>query len=1271
MRRAINFLFNLGTDIESKKLSIAFLLDLSGSMQGEPLEKVKLALSNILQPLVKFNSNPLSKDKIPSANQVLLMTFETEVQKVCPWVDEENFDFFRECLFAVPEMIFRKTGATALYDGLFEILNEVYNNSKQANEKIIVIFSDGDEYNSKKKKSEVIDLYNKYKNGFVKKDEVNSILQSYDLQKFNKIFINLNADELIFSDTFSSGDLDFISDENHKKILLDLHAKSKSKIKIISLHYSNEGASEKGKELLEEFAQLSEGKVFYSTNVDSIPSVLDELIINLLYEESSGIRSKLIRRLDNSYYTNSENGDKDWFRVISINTLFGNEKKLKIVSNSLHTLFSIDDSSLVKEVESREAYFRFVKNTLEDQKGINIKDTLINNFTNQNKSLNSTQIDSYVFVWSRGNDILGSSASDYLKRIIEEINNEKANQLLGRNLNFILVLLLDKFISYTDEEKKRLYGILIESSLPESFDAVILISDRNDSTTNENYGFKSLRLNEFEDLAVETIVGLNLNQNLLDNIFINGNDNKFYNIGSLSLFLDVEKFIDKSSRRFLLDFLNNLYDNKEFQTYHEDVVNSLDQFFNEINFKSLKHYFLETMHDRNLYQQIDCPGIWKGAFIPYKSEVILEYYSKMPSTPVLLTKKITYLNEIEYIRYLLFDVKEYLDSCHAVELFKAEIEKRSLKILENITIRLKELTDNKLFGNNDYASPLQAELWIEELYKRICNYIDEGMKNDLNLDQDYKELQSFKFETYGGAVITDSNVENAFLQLKNKLENFPLPSSVRFKYHSLSLLTLTGILSFILNWSLPIGYFIFLLVPASLSIWGEYKIKQVFKQLNVIIQWYAAAHRFKARKESYSFLIDSINDLFTKLKNKIKRERENNQVEPFHIENYSENELLQIFKDSLTNSVSKYYKSDVDSTGDQSVFNVSMTESVDLFGNNTTILNGPFSTGYPNKDASVRWNDFYRNIISTDGDLQRNRLPYVEIGFLPCNIDKLPDNILLKILVQEIIKERKYKIILLTNLSEEETKELKSLYDNIMWSSAIDDLVNRYVEIKEDYTGNIFSLWRNVVYYQIWLDQIKEIVFRQRKNSEIKTDLLFNIWIQMYDSRRNFRRLLGNFSFKYWEERIKNNAQLWKLMSESGNYKTILNYIIGYSFPSFYQYFEGNEHPPYLKFYLASENNSTGNILRNYKVDFNVIFPANRWNYISINEDNFKIYFTTISQVTVNNSDIFKNLDALFPKSGFKNSTDDEWRKYILDNFANTSFESKKYRKEFSFPYNN
>ena len=128
MQRTLNFLFNLGSEIKNKKLSISFLIDLSWSMCGEPLEKVKEALIGIMNPLLSENK----LENFAGADQVSLFTFHNTVQKVTPWVNRDDFDFFNECLLAVSDLAFDKTGGTALFDGISASLPANSSNKRYA-----------------------------------------------------------------------------------------------------------------------------------------------------------------------------------------------------------------------------------------------------------------------------------------------------------------------------------------------------------------------------------------------------------------------------------------------------------------------------------------------------------------------------------------------------------------------------------------------------------------------------------------------------------------------------------------------------------------------------------------------------------------------------------------------------------------------------------------------------------------------------------------------------------------------------------------------------------------------------------------------------------------------------------------------------------------------------------------------------------------------------------------------------------------------------------
>ncbi|MFW6046774.1 MAG: vWA domain-containing protein, partial [Candidatus Woesearchaeota archaeon] len=208
MQRTLNFLFNLGDEEERKELSISFLVDLSGSMIGEPLEKVKEALISLLSPLVLDDDGAS-----PGADQVNLFTFHSTVQSVSPWVNKEDFDFFSECLLAIDNLAFTGSGATALYDGINACLDSFKNEKlKKSNEKIIVVFSDGGENASTQNKRDIDLKIKAFANGYLEKDDM-ALAKNLDNSIRKRLFVSYrdDADILVFNDDalhlLNSGDL--------------------------------------------------------------------------------------------------------------------------------------------------------------------------------------------------------------------------------------------------------------------------------------------------------------------------------------------------------------------------------------------------------------------------------------------------------------------------------------------------------------------------------------------------------------------------------------------------------------------------------------------------------------------------------------------------------------------------------------------------------------------------------------------------------------------------------------------------------------------------------------------------------------------------------------------------------------------------------------------------------------------------------------------------------------------------------------------------------
>ena len=111
MRRTINFLVNLGDAEPARDCSVCFVVDLSGSMVGEPLSEVKPALARAVATLAD-----LGRDR---ANEATLITFDSDIREICPWVGPAEFDFFTDCIAAVPDVVLAGGGKTRFYDAVW------------------------------------------------------------------------------------------------------------------------------------------------------------------------------------------------------------------------------------------------------------------------------------------------------------------------------------------------------------------------------------------------------------------------------------------------------------------------------------------------------------------------------------------------------------------------------------------------------------------------------------------------------------------------------------------------------------------------------------------------------------------------------------------------------------------------------------------------------------------------------------------------------------------------------------------------------------------------------------------------------------------------------------------------------------------------------------------------------------------------------------------------------------------------------------------------
>ena len=112
-----------GTDNEPHERDIVLVLDVSGSMEGEPLDEVKTASK-------KFAETVFGNDA-----RVSIVTFDSEAQRQIGFTSsQENLDAAVDAMYA--------GSSTNMYDGLKRA--NLMLNASQANKRIIVLMSDGE-----------------------------------------------------------------------------------------------------------------------------------------------------------------------------------------------------------------------------------------------------------------------------------------------------------------------------------------------------------------------------------------------------------------------------------------------------------------------------------------------------------------------------------------------------------------------------------------------------------------------------------------------------------------------------------------------------------------------------------------------------------------------------------------------------------------------------------------------------------------------------------------------------------------------------------------------------------------------------------------------------------------------------------------------------------------------------------------------------------------------------------------------------------------------
>lgn len=1259
MKRTINFLYNLGDDVQEKNLSVGFLIDLSYSMQGEPLDKLKDALLQLLKPLIKYNTNLNSSEPVPAADEVMLMTFGTEVQKICPWVQNDDFDFFSELLLSVPEAIFREKGATALYDGLYSLISE-FSKAKRNNEKIIVVFSDGGEYKSKKTKEDVRKLLKQYNNGYITKQLYTDICSQSNKAQIDLVLHPEGDDLYLFIDNFIDIVGDLIVHDSIKQRLKQWQRETITRIRIFSLFYVS--PEFKGnKKLLEEFGELSNGKVYDSPTEETIPSVMDEMIIDILYHDMSSVRSRLFRRLNNTAH------GLDWFKLISFN-FFASEGGHAKTENPEHPVYYLE---LPEKSEldnySRQIYLEKFAEKYGHPEGYFSELRPCLDRMSHNSKFQNVESGSNVLITMRAKDILGNSSAVFLSDSITGNAGDYFNH--DTNVNLILILLLNDFNNYSAMERKQVYAFLneIERTEQSVIKAVFLVSDNNKYGHNQNNGYTALTRREFEDLTVELLFSLSYNQGLLNEIIQNtvsqAGINRFIAIGGMSLYLSTSEYVENLSNRITRDILASLQNEEKLLVDQNYVDDHLNRFFSEISYHNLRRELLDAHPQPDLFNQIDTPSI--KMLTPFNQEKILVAPNRQNPKERSSIRYI-YSNIIEYITYLFLDVKNYVDICHSLEMFESELENRRVKLQEKIYDNLKRRVDIIISGDKNQSSPVNAKVFLKQSREKLEQYIKTQLETKFQDDPISQSLNNWSFQLDDKIDVNLQNIDNVERELRNKIENFPLPWAIKFRYYSLGLLLLGGILMLISAFAPSPVFFIMLAIPFLLIYAAEYKIKTSYLQIQKTIEYYANIHKFHCWRKGFGILAEKIKQLFEEIAIKIDSEYSERISAMQVTDDIGEKQNLEYFEEACLKSIPAYYEKANTKIIINNRFNVSLNEFLipptvslsDLFDHLSAL--GISTESLENREQLVR------NLLGFKEELPEDKPHSVFITFMPPNLDTLSADILSKIFIEEIVFEKKYKITLLTELQEEEKKTLLNLFPSDFWVKPVEKLLQMRKYTPNTYDDNLFTLWRGVVRYEIWLSNLKKHIASQKTSENYNSDYIFLFWKEMYKYRRLFRELLFNHVRDICRDLIASNSNMFSLIVKSKQKHHIVNHLAGFSYPSFFIKCQSFLDYPNIKSVVSGKDRYKIEQLNTIGIDFQKVWETNYlWTFRELQTEDEMLLFITYYNIEMKDHDRYSLFASLANEINFedlKKMSDSELDKLFIKSHVDKYLRGKRQR---------
>jgi hypothetical protein len=157
----------------------------------------------------------------------------------------------------------------------------------------------------------------------------------------------------------------------------------------------------------------------------------------------------------------------------------------------------------------------------------------------------------------------------------------------------------------------------------------------------------------------------------------------------------------------------------------------------------------------------------------------------------------------------------------------------------------------------------------------------------------------------------------------------------------------------------------------------------------------------------------------------------------------------------------------------------------------------------------------------------------------------------MKLKLTDIIPGKQYYLTLLDNLNSQEILELKNFYGNKVWHHHIDILVDLYNSTSTINNINFFSLWREVSFYQAWLNEIARTITKDTDDASGSNMYgIFHLWKRMYSARKDFLEKLTDNAKAILKFKVDDNFNLWNIIIQSHNKSLIVDHIKAWNFSS-------------------------------------------------------------------------------------------------------------------------